>query len=169
MTFDLPGGTGGHADPPQTGDVAPPWWEDDRGWGEDDEWGEFPRRRRSRVLQLTGVVVAAALVLGSVGGVIGVLLDGHSSVVLPTSDVAVTPGTVGSRQVRITFEIENPTGAAVTPVCVLTVVYRGRDLVGPAEAHLPSLAAHGHERLGVEVRTSSSAPRGSEAKVACQT
>ena len=169
MTFDLPGGTGGHADPPQTGDVAPPWWEDDRGWGEDDEWGEFPRRRRSRVLQLTGVVVAAALVLGSVGGVIGVLLDGHSSVVLPTGDVAVTPGTVGSRQVRITFEIENPTGSAVTPVCIVTVVYSGRDILGPGQASLASLPAHAREQRVAEARTTSQLPDGSGAKVACET
>jgi hypothetical protein len=140
VTFDLPGETGGHGEPALAGDDAPPWWEDDRGGGDEDEWGEFPRRRRSRVLQLTGVVVAAALVLGSVGGVVGVLLDDHSSMVLPTSDVTVARGDNGSHLVRITFKIENPTGAAVTPVCVVTVVYGGRDLGEPGEVQLPSLA-----------------------------
>lgn len=167
MTFDLPGETGGHPDQPLAGDVAPPWWEDDRGWGDDDGWGEFPRRRRSRVLQLTGVVVAAALVLGSVGGVVGVLLDDHSSVVLPTSGATIT-GKAGPHVVTITFEIENPTGAAVTPVCVVTVVYGGRDVVGPDTGPLPRLAAYTQRQLQVTAKTTSSPPKGAVAKVACQ-
>ncbi len=168
MTFDLTGGTGGHGDPPLSGDVALPWWEDDRGWGDDDGWDEFPRRRRSRVLQLTGVVVAAALVLGSVGGVVGVLLDDHSSVVLPTSGAVVTSHDAG-RHLTITFEVENPTGSAVTPVCVVTVVYHGQDVVGPVEGSLTSLPAHARAMPVVRVPTSSSLPDGSTARVACQT
>lgn len=97
------------------------------------------------------------------------LLDGHSSVVLPTGDVAVTPGTVGSRQVRITFEIENPTGSAVTPVCIVTVVYSGRDILGPGQASLASLPAHAREQRVAEARTTSQLPDGSGAKVACET
>jgi len=166
VTLDLPGDAAGHEEPPQTGDVAPPWWEDDSGWGDEDEWGEFPRRRRSRVLQVTGVVVAAALVLGSVGGVVGVLLDGHS-VVLPTHDVAWADG--GSHVVKITFQIENPTGATVNPVCLVTVAYDGSDLVGPGQVPLPRLAAHTHETLGFKIRSVSTPPPGSEAQVACQT
>jgi hypothetical protein len=169
VTFDLTGGTGGHRDPPLSGDVALPWWEDDRGWGDDDGWGEFPRRRRSRVLQLTGVVVAAALVLGSVGGVVGVLLDNHSSVVLPTSDAVVTSQDAGGPFATITFEIENPTGSAVAPVCVVTVVYHGRDVVGPVEGSLTSLPAHARDMPVVRVPTASSPPDGSPARVACQT
>jgi hypothetical protein len=168
VTLDLPGDTGGEGEPPLTGDVAPPWWEDDPGWGDEDEWGEFPRRRRSRVLQVTGVVVAAALVLGSVGGVVGVLLDGHS-VVLPTHDVAVLPADSGSHVVKITFQIENPTGATVNPVCLVTVAYQGRDLVGPGQVQLTSLAAHTRETLGFKIRTASTLPPGSQARVACQT
>jgi hypothetical protein len=168
VTFDPSGGTGGHRGPPLPGDVAPPWWEDDRGWGDDDGWGEFPRRRRSRILQWTGVVVAAALVLGSAGSLAGVLLDDHSSVVLPTSDVTLATS-AGGRRLVITFEIENPTGADVAPICTVAVVYGGRDVVGPGEAQLGSLPAHARMHRGVTAAVTSSPPPGSRARVACRT
>ena len=110
--------------------------------------------------------MAAALVLGSVGGVVGVLLDGHS-VVLPTRDVTMADS--GSHVVKITFQIENPTGATVNPVCLVTVAYDGRDLVGPGQVQLTSLAAHTHETLGFKITTASTPPPASQAQVACQT
>lgn len=168
MTFDPPAGAGGHRGPPLPGDVAPPWWEDDRGWGDDDGWGEFPRRRRSRILQWTGVVVAAALVLGSAGSLAGVLLDDHSSVVLPTKDVKLRTS-AGGRQLVITFEIENPTGAGVDPICTVAVVYSGRDVMGPGEAQLGTVGAHAHMHRRLTAAVTSSPPPGSAAQVTCRT
>lgn len=169
MAFDPSGGSGGHRGPPAPGDAVPPWWEDDRGWNEDDGWGGFPRRRRSRVLKWTGIAVAGALVLGSAGSLVGVLLRGASPVALPVGNpgVAQTPGS--TRRVDVNFVVTNPTGSAVTPVCDAVVVLRGERAIWHAwRVTVPTLAPDASESRGFVATVPSALPAGAQAVVTCR-
>lgn len=113
----------------------PAWWEDGRGFGEDDAWAPFPRRRRSRVLQVTGIVVAAALILGSAGTALEDVLGGSAPVTLPAAVLSTTllavdtvRGSGSHRPVQVEIEVVNTTRSAVAPVCTVTVVSNGQVL-----------------------------------------
>ena len=151
VTFEPPNGPG-HPVPDMTvygttegwPQDVPAWWQDDSGFEEGDGWAPFPRRRRSRVLQVTGIVVAAALVLASAGATVEVVLGGSSSTSLPAGvlSVVVLPvdtvlGSGANTPVRVKFEVVNRARSAVVPVCTVSVVGGGRVLatarVGPPE------------------------------------
>lgn len=144
MTFDPLGRPGGPPSHP-TGDEGtgewwehadvPAWWEDGRGFGGDDTWAPFPRRRRSRVLQVTGIVVAAALILGSASTTLEDVLGGSAPATLPAAvrsttllPVATVRGSGSRAPVQVEFEVVNSTGSAVAPVCTVTVVRDGEVL-----------------------------------------
>lgn len=89
MVFDPSSGAAGPpGTPPADGEFSA-WWDEDR-WdggywnpaddGDGSGTGNFPRRRKSRVVRATGLVVAVALVLGSVGTALEVVLGGSSTV-----------------------------------------------------------------------------------------
>lgn len=168
MTFDPSGGSGGHRGPPPPEGGLRPWWEDDRGWDEDDGWGEFPRRRRSRVLQWTGIVVAGALVLASASSFIGVVLGGSSTTALPVEDAQVAPAVGPGHRVEVTFEVSNPTGSTVKPACTVVVVRGDRVLWGPLRVMVPPLAAGTTAERGFRAAVPSALPDGSRAEVSCQ-
>jgi hypothetical protein len=146
----------------------PPWWEGDRGWGGDDGWGAFPRRRRSRVLQWTGIVVAAALVLGSAGTFIEVMLRGSPRTVLPTDDALVVPVPGGGLRVDVTFEVTNPTGSAVAPDCTVAVWQGDLLLWGRSAVTVRSVPGGAVESRVVPATLRSAPPKGSRAEVTCQ-
>jgi hypothetical protein len=145
-----------------------PWWEDDRGWDEDDGWGAFPRRRRSKVLQWTGIVVAGALVLASASSFIGVVLGGSSPTTLPVRDVQVTPATGGGHAVDVTFVVSNPTGSTVAPVCTALVVQGTRALWAVDRVEVRGLAAGATAERGFRATVPSALPDGSRAEVSCR-
>ena len=146
-----PGGFGGPFPglPPDGGtegwwEDAPPWWHDESAYEEGDGWAPFPRRRRSRVLQATGIVVAAALVLASAGTTIEVVLGATSSHGVPAevTSVVVLPvdsagGGGSTTPVRVAFEVVNAGRTPIVPNCTVSVVQDGRVLataqVGPPE------------------------------------
>jgi len=96
-------GPGSGSEPVAPGAEVEPvaWWEDGARWdggywnpgdgGEGWGTGDFPRRRRSRVLRATGFVVAVALVLGTVGTALELALGGS-----PTASLPVTITGIGS-------------------------------------------------------------------------
>jgi hypothetical protein len=148
MTFEAPGGPGGpragRPDPSggerfEDGDAAP-WWEDHRGWNADDAWAPFPRRRRSKFLQLTGVVVAVTLVLGTAGSTLVIVLGGSSPQALPAEVASVVPlpAAGASVPVRVAFQVENPTGGSVRPACTVSVL-RGDQVVATVPVRASSL------------------------------
>ena len=147
----------------------PPWWEDDRGWDADDGWGELPRRRRSRVLQWTGIVVAAALVLGSAGTFLEVVLGGPSHAALPVDGAVFVPPAGAGDRVEVRIEVENPTGSAVVPVCTVAAARGARAVVVADQAALPSLAAGAVERASVPTALPAATVTGSRPEVACRT
>ncbi len=194
-------GPGSGSEPVASGAEADPvaWWEDGARWdggfwnpgdgGEGWGTGDFPRRRRSRVLRATGFVVAVALVLGSLGTALEVVLGGSSTTALAarvTGTGSVAPGgspapdagsssgssqaaTAGER-IRVSFTVVNDSGGEVTPVCVVSVV-RGGKVVGSLAVPLPRPLAQGSaaaERVAVPVNPSVPAGSSAGARVACR-
>ncbi len=185
MTFEPPGGSGGPfpglpADGGTEGwwEDAPPWWHDERGYQEGDGWDPFPRRRRSRVLQVTGIVVAAALVLASAGTTVEVVLGATSSNPLRagvTSVVVLPVDTAGgggsTTPVRVAFEVVNAGRGPVVPLCTVSVVQGGRVLataqVGPPDlGSLPGGKRTANYKV-VPVPTSALTGAGTSGLVAC--
>ena len=165
------GGTGEWED-------VPPWWLDERGYGGGDDWAPFPRRRHSRVLQVTGIVVAAALILASAGTTIEVVLGRSSSdqvgpqvtsvLVLPVDPVidggATTP-------VRVTFEVLNDSRRSVIPVCTVSVVDAESVVatahVGPPELGSIALGKRTFNNTVVPVPTSALSGPAPSAQIVC--
>lgn len=94
-------------------------WEPDHG---------SPRRRHSPAVRVLGLVIAASLVLGTVGTTIGLVLGGSSGPGLRTRVLSVraTTGTA-----VVTFEVSNPGDDPVEARCVLRVL-QGGDVTGVA-------------------------------------
>lgn len=157
MAFDPPPGSGSPPGLPPPDGGAPPWWvagtagtegagsEDGTGWSgwdggtdeagwsgwdDDADWGAgaFARRRRSRVLRVVGLGVAAALLLASVGTTLEVVFGGSSTVALPTAVTGSVPLLPAGERVQVTFTVANDSGSVVTPVCKVTVVHGGKVL-----------------------------------------
>jgi hypothetical protein len=163
--------------PPDSG--APAWWEDGEGG---DAWGPFPRRRRSRVLRVVGVGVAAALMIGTVGTALEVVLAGRSTVSLSVIDVNVkalssvagapsSEVTGTTESVRVTFTVLNHGSGKVVPVCRITMVRQGKVLGTYAVVGIPSLAGHASRRIPSVAPVGGPVPGGrlASADVACQT
>ena len=185
MTFQPPGGSGGPFPglPPDGGtdgwwEDASPWWHDESAYEEGDGWAPFPRRRRSRVLQATGIVVAAALVLASAGTTIEVVLDAATShgVRAEVTSVEVlqadTVGGAGSTTpVKVVFGILNAGRTPVVPQCTVSVVQDGRVLatgqVGRPELALIPPGKRTFNNTVVLVRTSALTRGGAGAQVSC--
>jgi len=100
MVFDPTSGAAGPPGTPSIDGRSSAWWDEDRWdggyWKPGDDvdgsgTGNFPRRRKSRVVRATGLVVAVALVLGTVGTALELALGGS-----PTASLPVTITGIGS-------------------------------------------------------------------------
>jgi len=95
------------------------WWEDGRGWGDGDGFEPYPRRRRSPIVRIAGLVAAVALVLGTVGTTLEIVLGSRDQPELPVSGVSgVSAGGVH----RISFTVMNDTATTVLPACTLELL-----------------------------------------------
>lgn len=177
MTFEPPDGSG-KVVPNPTGDATEgwweepgPWWMDERGFEEGDGWAPFPRRRRSRVLQVTGIVVAAALVLASASATVEVILGRSTAGGLQAEITSVVvhraPSATGrgaTTSVRVAFQIKNGQRSAVVPVCLVSIV-DGDQVVATTTVGPPKLGTitHGTRTVNhVTLDVLSSALSGSE-------
>lgn len=171
MAFELWSGSGTTGHEPV---AAAPWWHDERGWDDDDGWGHFPRRRPSRLLRLTGLVVAGALVLGSIGTLLEVVF-GRSTSALPTSQATASPaGAVGgeggaSGSVLVTFVVDNPTGSPVVPVCTVSLRWESRLLEHAVVTTLRPVAAEAAAEQRVRLSVTSALPTDVRPVVSCRT
>ena len=141
-------------------------WDDDPAW---DEAGPL-RAGRPRAVRMAALVVAAALILGAVGGSLGVFLHAGALPPLLTSVTSVTrSSTPGVEQVE--FSVYNDTAQAVTPTCEVQVVRSGR-VIGHATTKAGSaLASDGQAAGKVDVDIAGPAFVGSpaDARVSCTT
>lgn len=98
------------------GEGPVPWWEDGRGWGEGDGFDPFPRRRRSPILRVAGLLVVVALVFGTAGTTLEIVLGSRQRPELPVSGVTTTGHT------RIAFTVTNDTATTVLPECTVELL-----------------------------------------------
>lgn len=145
-----------------------------------EAWAATPRRR-SGTARLVGLVAVVALVVATVGTTVGVLVAGSPTTALSARVTGVAPlGPDGTplgagpppgttvRQVRVTFTVANPSGAPVTPVCVVEVRDQGRTVASdPVHAQQP-LAARASATAQVDVAlTRAVSPDALDASVTC--
>ena len=140
-------------------------------WPEGDDWEPSSgRHNRPRVVRMAAVVVAAALILGLVGGTVGIFFHPGPLPPLATLVTSVTPAsTPGTEQVA--FAVENDADSPVTPTCTVEVLRSGA-VIGTTTTKAASALAPGAEDTGkVDVAVAGPAFDGqpSDARVACST
>jgi hypothetical protein len=124
---------------------------------------------------VVGLVIVAALVLGSVSTGVGIILGGGSGVsgpAVPSEVVAVGPAPgqrTGTNLEEVTFSVGNITGNPLTPVCSVAVVRAGTTLgVVTARAARPLAAG---ERISAALSVPISRPvfagTPADARVSC--
>jgi hypothetical protein len=117
------------------------------------------------VLQVTGIVVAAALVLASAGATVEVILGRSTTGGLQAEVTSVAvhraPSATGkgaTTSVRVAFEITNGRGGAVVPVCLVSIVDDGQVVatttVGPPELGSITSGARTVNHVTLDVLTS---------------
>lgn len=139
-----------------------------------DEFDDEPAgpRRRPRWVRVVGLVIALALVLGSVSTGIGIILGGGTGPAVPSVVDSVQPAPderPGSSLEAVTATLANATAGTVTPVCTVAVVLDGVTLGSVTARAAQPLPAGDRVSATVSVPISRAAFAGTpgDARVSC--